>query len=198
MGAFRHPISVASPAPTRHLLGFIARTQRRAGNKMLPTVDPRGPRHLRADSARSRALVPVSLLGCGDWTRRCALLFSPALVVGMLLIVVALWAANSKTQRPRQMVDARHSAASAPVAGPDDVRQVFRIAASKRFRATMFRKFSSQSMRIRESQRSSAQTAHVKYHSRRSTRSFGHLCPGDCPGRSLAWPRISSPACSPI
>ncbi len=83
--------------PHFHAISWIYREDYgRAGIKMLPTVDPDGRATFAQILFCSAALIPVSLLAAVTGLAGVRYYFS-ALVVGMLLIVVALWAANSKT-----------------------------------------------------------------------------------------------------
>jgi heme o synthase len=83
--------------PHFHAISWIYREDySRAGIKMLPTVDPEGRATFMQILFCSAALIPVSLLAAVTGIAGVRYYFS-ALVVGLLLIVVALWAAKSKT-----------------------------------------------------------------------------------------------------
>ncbi len=94
----------------------------RAGIRMLPTVDPKGDATFRQIVCTSAILVWVSalpsLLGMAGMRY-----FFGALVLGMLLLQVGLWANRSAHQRPRQVAHARHGGAHPAAADLDDRRQ---------------------------------------------------------------------------
>jgi heme o synthase len=68
----------------------------RAGIRMLPTVDPQGDATFRQIVATSAVLVPVSLLPAVIGMAGIRYFFG-ALVLGMLLLQVSLWAARHRT-----------------------------------------------------------------------------------------------------
>ena len=68
----------------------------RAGIRMLPTVDPRGDATFRQIVAASAVLVPVSLLPAVIGMAGIRYFFG-ALLLGMLLLQVSLWAARNRT-----------------------------------------------------------------------------------------------------
>jgi len=68
----------------------------RAGIRMLPTVDPRGDATFRQIVATSAVLVPVSLLPAVIGMAGIPYFFG-ALVLGMLLLQVSLWAARHRS-----------------------------------------------------------------------------------------------------
>jgi len=69
---------------------------KRAGIKMLPTVDPEGNRTFREILMTAALLVPVSLLPAVTGLAGARYFFG-ALVLGIMLVEVCLWAAASKT-----------------------------------------------------------------------------------------------------
>ena len=69
---------------------------RRAGIRMLPVVDPRGTRTFREILISAALLVPVSLLPAVTGLAGARYFFG-ALVVGIMLVEVCLWAAASKS-----------------------------------------------------------------------------------------------------
>jgi protoheme IX farnesyltransferase len=69
---------------------------KRAGIKMLPTVDPEGKRTFREILLTAALLVPVSLLPAVTGLAGARYFFG-ALVLGIMLVEVCLWAAASKT-----------------------------------------------------------------------------------------------------
>jgi heme o synthase len=69
---------------------------KRAGIKMLPTVDPEGRRTFREILMTAALLVPVSLLPAVTGLAGAHYFFG-AVVLGIMLVEVCLWAAASKT-----------------------------------------------------------------------------------------------------
>jgi protoheme IX farnesyltransferase len=69
---------------------------KRAGIKMLPTVDPEGTRTFREILMTAALLVPVSLLPAVTGLAGARYFFG-AVVLGLILVEVCLWAAASKT-----------------------------------------------------------------------------------------------------
>jgi protoheme IX farnesyltransferase len=69
---------------------------KRAGIRMLPTVDPEGKRTFREILMTAALLVPVSLLPSVTGLAGARYFFG-ALVLGLMLVEVCLWAAASKT-----------------------------------------------------------------------------------------------------
>ncbi len=69
---------------------------KRAGIKMLPTVDPEGKRTFREILMTAALLVPVSLLPAVTGLAGARYFFG-AVVLGIMLVEVCLWAAASKT-----------------------------------------------------------------------------------------------------
>jgi len=69
---------------------------KRAGIKMLPTVDPEGKRTFREILITAALLVPVSLLPAVTGLAGAHYFFG-AVVLGIMLVEVCLWAAASKT-----------------------------------------------------------------------------------------------------
>jgi protoheme IX farnesyltransferase len=69
---------------------------KRAGIKMLPTVDPEGTRTFREILMTAALLVPVSLLPAVTGLAGARYFFG-AVVLGLMLVEVCLWAAASKT-----------------------------------------------------------------------------------------------------
>jgi protoheme IX farnesyltransferase len=69
---------------------------KRAGIKMLPTVDPAGERTFREILVTAALLVPVSLLPAATGLAGARYFFG-AVVLGLMLVEVCLWAAASKT-----------------------------------------------------------------------------------------------------
>ncbi len=69
---------------------------KRAGIKMLPVVDPEGKRTFREILMTAALLVPVSLLPSVTGLAGARYFFG-ALVLGLMLVEVCLWAAASKT-----------------------------------------------------------------------------------------------------
>jgi protoheme IX farnesyltransferase len=69
---------------------------KRAGIRMLPTVDPEGTRTFREILMTAALLVPVSLLPAVTGLAGAHYFFG-ALVLGIMLVEVCLWAAASKT-----------------------------------------------------------------------------------------------------
>jgi protoheme IX farnesyltransferase len=69
---------------------------KRAGIKMLPTVDPEGKRTFREILVTAALLVPVSLLPAVTGLAGARYFFG-AVVLGIMLVEVCLWAAASKT-----------------------------------------------------------------------------------------------------
>jgi protoheme IX farnesyltransferase len=83
--------------PHFHAISWIYREDYgRAGIKMLPVVEPDGRSTFAQILFCSAALIPVSMLASVTGLAGVRYYFS-ALVVGLLLIVVALWAAEAKT-----------------------------------------------------------------------------------------------------
>ncbi|HUO34956.1 MAG TPA: UbiA family prenyltransferase, partial [Candidatus Acidoferrum sp.] len=68
----------------------------RAGIRMLPTVDPQGDATFRQIVGTSAILVPISLLPAVVGMAGIPYFFG-ALVLGMLLLQVSLWAARHRT-----------------------------------------------------------------------------------------------------
>jgi protoheme IX farnesyltransferase len=69
---------------------------KRAGIRMLPTVDPEGTRTFREILMTAALLVPVSLLPAVTGLAGARYFFG-AVVLGLMLVEVCLWAAASKT-----------------------------------------------------------------------------------------------------
>lgn len=69
---------------------------KRAGIKMLPTVDPAGERTFREILVTAALLVPVSLLPAATGLAGVRYFFG-AVVLGLMLVEVCLWAAASKS-----------------------------------------------------------------------------------------------------
>ena len=108
--------------PHFHAIAWMYREDYgRAGIRMLPVVDPEGRPPSRRFCSAAAALIPVSLLAAVTGLAGVRYFFRRAgrgadarggLPVGR----------RAQDQRARQMADARHGAALAAAAGPDDVR----------------------------------------------------------------------------
>jgi protoheme IX farnesyltransferase len=95
-GAVPPLIGWAAARGTLNIEAWFREDYKRAGIKMLPVVDPEGKRTFREILMTAALLVPVSLLPAVTGLAGARYFFG-ALVLGLMLVEVCLWAAASKT-----------------------------------------------------------------------------------------------------